>query len=966
MTKPTFAPGQRWISNTESELGLGIVVESMNRRVTLSFPAAGERRTYAEENAPLSRVHYQAGEEVTTIDGDILTVVDVMENNHSLIYACSDQENNTVILPELELDCFVHFNGPKERLLAGQIDNHRRFQLRQETLRHQQSLFRSSVAGLIGPRVQLLPHQLYIASQVSQRHAPRVLLADEVGLGKTIEAGMIAHQQLTSGRAGRVLIIVPDSLIHQWLVEMLRRFNLQFTILDKDRCDSLAGSGTDNPFDSAQLILCSLSLLVENEDIHSQACDCNWDLIIVDEAHHLSWHENEVSTSYTKIEQLTKIAKGLLLLTATPEQLGVDGHFARLRLLDPDRYYDLATFREEEANYKPVNKLVEILLSDETIENHPFDETILEQLRHYLGDDAVTALLTRLADTDKEVRSSAINQATQQLLDQHGTGRVLYRNTRSGIEGFPQRQLIAHPLPVPEQYKPVMTEDNLISRLYPETDTDNLWLEFDTRVEWLVQWLAENRSQKVLLICANTTVAMALEEYLRLRKGVRSCVFHEGLTLIERDRAAAYFADSEEGAQLLICSEIGSEGRNFQFSHNLILFDLPFNPDLLEQRIGRLDRIGQRFDINIHVPYFTSTAQEILLRWYDEGVGAFHRACPAGQEIIARFSSALKSLITSKSIESGELTPDAQTTLTELISETRAFTDSIMEILQQGRDRLIELNSCNPEQADNIVDSLINDEQRSELEDYMGRVFDEYGVEHEFHSENAITIHPSDHMQCHQFPCLPEDGITATFHRTLALSREDMHFLTWEHPMVSGAMDMLLNDDFGNTTLCTLKLPPLKPGTILVEAMYIAQCAAPRELQLQRHLPQDAIRVVLDSNNNNLSHVLSFEHLNKLSEKVPKRMAQDLIRHARSELNDMIAGTEGIAISHQEDIVNTTLEQMYSLHNTELQRLEALSRVNPNIRQVEIDHMKSMISLSEEHIKSIRIKLDALRVVIAT
>lgn len=99
---------------------------------------------------------------------------------------------------------------------------------------------------------------------------------------------------------------------------------------------------------------------------------------------------------------------------------------------------------------------------------------------------------------------------------------------------------------------------------------------------------------KVLVICAKATTALQLEQVLREREGIRAAVFHEGMSIIERDRAAARFAEEDTGAQVLLCSEIGSEGRNFQFASNLVMFDLPFNPDLLEQRIGRLDRIGGR------------------------------------------------------------------------------------------------------------------------------------------------------------------------------------------------------------------------------------------------------------------------------------------------------------------------------------------------------------------------------------
>ena len=357
VSSSVFVPGQRWISNTESELGLGIIVELANRRVEISFPASGERRTYAVDNAPISRVQYDVGQQVQNELGTLITINDVLENQGCLIYNGVDEQGEAVILPEIELSSFIQFSKPQDRLFAGQIDKNRAFQLRCQTLEHIRHKQQSPVSGLLGPRVQLLPHQLYIASEAANRYAPRVLLADEVGLGKTIEAGLILHQQLISGRAKRVLVVVPDSLLHQWLVEMLRRFNLFFTILDEARCEGLEESGDAesdpffdeeqeqqqdgyNPFESAQLVLCTLSFLTDNPNRHAQAVAADWDLLIVDEAHHLQWSEAEASPAYQCIESLAGQTKGLLLLTATPEQLGVASHFARLRLLDPDRYYD--------------------------------------------------------------------------------------------------------------------------------------------------------------------------------------------------------------------------------------------------------------------------------------------------------------------------------------------------------------------------------------------------------------------------------------------------------------------------------------------------------------------------------------------------------------------------------------------------------------------------------------------------
>ncbi|WP_258007212.1 helicase-related protein, partial [Xanthomonas citri] len=171
-------------------------------------------------------------------------------------------------------------------------------------------------------------------------------------------------------------------------------------------------------------------------------------------------------------------------------------------------------------------------------------------------------------------------------------------------------------------------------RIYQEFEGDNAtWWNFDPRVEWLMGYLTSHRSQKVLVICAKAATALQLEQVLREREGIRAAVFHEGMSIIERDRAAAWFAEEDTGAQVLLCSEIGSEGRNFQFASHMVMFDLPFNPDLLEQRIGRLDRIGQAHDIQIHVPYLEKTAQSVLVRWYHEGLDAFEHTCPTGRTI---------------------------------------------------------------------------------------------------------------------------------------------------------------------------------------------------------------------------------------------------------------------------------------------------------------------------------------------
>ena len=951
----TFQVGQRWYSYTESELGLGVVTELVNRQVVVSFPATGDERIYAQNNAPLSRIVYALGDSVTDDEGVCITVERHEETTGCVIYVGTDHHGTEQMIHEASLESSVHFSRPYERLFAGQIDKLRDYTLRQDTLKYLHLHQQSSAYGFLGPRVQFLPHQFYIASEVGQRIAPRVLLADEVGLGKTIEAGLILHQQLIKGLANRVLVVVPDNLIHQWLVEMLRRFNLHFSILDEGRCSE----AEDNPFESTQLALVPLSVLTQKEERLNQAVSAGWDLMVVDEAHHLEWSESAVSHAYQCVESLAQNTRGLLLLTATPEQLGIESHFARLRLLDPDRYYDLERFKNEESNFHRVNQLIQTLNDHDAFNEQKNDPALFALMEKYLGENAAQQLLS--ADTNSDDYSHLIQRSVQALLDQHGTGRVLFRNTRDSVKGFPERKLHTYALDLPDEYVGYMAEACLTDQLHPERllsdESDSSWLLVDNRADWLIQWLNHHSFEKVLVICAHADTAITLEKQLRLFEGRRTALFHEGMSLIERDRAAAYFAESDQGAQLLICSEIGSEGRNFQFAHHMVMFDLPMVPDLLEQRIGRLDRIGQLQDVNIHVPYFKSSAQHVLLRWYAEGLGAFERVCPTGQLLMQRFAQGLKRCMEN---------PTDDLALEQLLKETEQAQTALLNELQEGRDRLLELNSCNEDKANELLEEVDSLSQPGPLSAYMGRIFDHFGVEQESTGISGVVLHPGDHMLTGHFPALPSDGMTATFQRSEALSREDMHFLSWEHPMVQGAMEMMLEGNYGSASLCTMKLLPLKAGSLLIEGIFRVHCISDRSLQLQRYLPDACIRRVIDSNGNDLTHVITEQHFENLGKRVPKGVAFNLVKHARDDISGLIDKLEDQVMDLESALLTQATESLQQQFDVEKQRLIALAKVNPNIRAEELDALDTLQAKLEDSLSSASLKMDAIRVAVVT
>jgi ATP-dependent helicase HepA len=945
--------GQRWVSHSDTSLGLGIVTDLSGRRVTLGFPAADEERTYAIDNAPLSRIMYQIGEEIETFDGDRYVVRAVEELGGVLMYYADDGSEELARVSEVKLSSAVDFSAPHQRLFAGQFDRNGAFRLRMATIQHQDRLRASEAQGLIGARTQHLPHQIYIAHEVATRHAPRVLLADEVGLGKTIEAGLVLHYQLHTQRARRALIVVPDSLVHQWLVEMLRRFNLRFSIIDQERYeaesafsemsddedDEAAEDAFANPFEAEQLALCSLDFLMGSEQAQQDAYEAGWDLMVVDEAHHLAWSPEAASPEYQLVEKLSAASQGLLLLTATPEQVGIASHFARLRLLDPARFHDLETFCKEEEQYEAINNAVSRLQEKGTA----LDEEARASLQDWLGDD-----FDRLMSAPSPVE--AIIDA---LLDRHGTGRVLFRNTRAAIEGFPERRPVGIPLPCPDLFK--AADRHGFAALTPELAVDEeQWLAEDPRVAWLEQTLTRLKPAKVVVICAHASTAVALEHYLQLRAGIRSAAFHEHLSLIERDRAAAYFSDAEQGAHALICSEIGSEGRNFQFAHHLVLFDLPANPDLLEQRIGRLDRIGQTDSIDIHIPYLEGTVQEAQYRWFDEGLNAFAESCSVGVAVQEKVSGQWLQVI-----EGG--TDDE---LAALIDKSRAEADHLRELLRKGRDALIELNSCRPDVAEKLIRAIEAEESGDPVRDYMLDACDILGVDIEDHSEHADILRPGEQYQAGHVTELPEDGLTVTWSRQQALEREDMAFMSWEHPLVSGIMESVTSSGLGKAALATMSVKALPPGTLLLEALYTVHCPAPEALQLSRFLPVSPVRLLVDVKGKDLSATLPHDRLNDMCSNIRRRTAQSIVPQVRPQVETMVDHVERLSAPHLEPIKKSALEGLRGFLEPEIRRLESMKKVNPAIREEEIAFLREQLAAAETAIGQASLSLEGIRVIV--
>lgn len=906
-----FIIGQRWISESEPELGLGVIIEVEGKTVTCFFPAAKVDRRYGLSTAPLRRIKFILGDEVKGQDGTTFIVEDVKDSGGLVTYSGQGQS-----LPETKLADTLSFSKPEERLFAGNIDSNNFFKLRYDVLLNQRKLFISPIKGFVGPKLSVIPHQMYVASEVAKRPRPRVLLADEVGLGKTIEAGLILHHLILTGRVERAIILVPDSLVYQWFVEMLRKFQLTFTTINHD---SQLERG-DRPFEDGQLFVASIKYLMREDWLLEQAMDSKWDLLVVDEAHQLRWTPENSSLEYDFVAALAKQTPGVLLLSGTPEILGLAGHYARLHLLDPNRFHDFNQFVEETMGYKPISELANKLISGKSLGAED-----KKTLKAKLGID--------VEDKDK---------ALQMLVDRHGTGRIYFRNTRKTMalfqEFFPKRLFHSYPLKVGQTKNP---EKKLV----------------DLKSSWLADFAGKHRGDKILLICHEKDMVVELEKVLRDRSTAKVAFFHSGMNLMNRDRQAAYFADPE-GADILLSTEIGSEGRNFEFAKHLVLFDLPKLPDLLEQRIGRLDRIGQKNDIHIHVPYLEKSSEELLMRWYHEGFNAFESSPRGATELYATVRPELLELL--EEADSGDF-PEEK--FSDFLTRTQNYHQGIETKLEEGQDKLVEINSFHHDKAVSFVKELKNADESPDLRDFMLGLFNQLGVEVEdMNDPYTFFIRPGDNMYLPHFPGLDNEGMTVTFRRDNALKREDITFLSWDHPMVVGIMDFISSKEMGNATIATWKTTSKE--SFLFEGFFLLSCVGDKKLQVQKWFPPTPLRVLLNAQMQDLTQKMPKKFLDEGTQSIDLEKRAQMGDLPKDFIKECIKKGKELCVARAKQYKDKFKEDMLKSFNAEIERLEALRKVNPTVSETEILLLRFNRDNLSKAMDKAELSMDSLRLIV--
>jgi ATP-dependent helicase HepA len=216
------------------------------------------------------------------------------------------------------------------------------------------------------------------------------------------------------------------------------------------------------------------------------------------------------------------------------------------------------------------------------------------------------------------------------------------------------------------------------------------------------------------------------------------------------------------------------------------------------------------------------------------------------------------------------------------------------------------------------------------------------------------------------FPGLADDGMTITYRRDTALSFEDAQFISWEHPLVTGAMDLVLGNELGNTAVTTIRYRGSNPGTLLLECLYLLDSASNNELQSRRYLPPTTIRVVLDEYGNSHETDLSHSLIQYSRTPVNADTANKIVRAKEQTLRALIVQCEETAQARAPEILASAHQRSNQTLNREIHRLRALRQVNVNVRNEEIEFFQQQQEMLSRALQSASLRLDAIRVIVAT
>lgn len=777
----------------------------------------------AARGGALVQVELKAGHPVRTVPGAVGVVRRTLGDAEARRYLVGLEGGAEQELAEAELRALPPKPDTLTTLKEGRVSDAKNFLLRKAALRLDDERRNDALGALLASRVMVKPHQVGVVQRVLSARRPRFVLADEVGLGKTIEAGMIFSALRLAGLARRVLVVAPSHLTLQWLVELFHKFNHLFTLMDAERFAQSQEEAPDvSPWARFDLVVTSLELLQRSEE-HREVLahkSTAWDLVIFDEAHHLKGEK-----AYEAASALAGNTWGLLLLTATPMQLDPAEYQALLSLIDPVTAPTVAEFEARLAKQETLSKVLRALL-----EGKQAKKALGELKAQFPADEA----LAELEEPDELLGHLA---ETYSLSDR------LIRNRRAVVGGFSTRRLHVHAVALTQaeldarnqalealagsqvrgaalaavvrrlESSPLAFQNALLASkalagvkvtLPPQ---DAKYAAFFSLLKGI--WAAE-RDAKVLVF----TEAKDTLEYVqgRLRhEQLEALSYHGELPLAERDRQVARFRDPE-GPKVLICTEVGGEGRNFQFAHHLVHYDLPWSPATVEQRIGRLDRIGQSQPVDIHVFEPKGTFAADVLTVLRDAVGVFGETVGGLDAVLEEVESRLGELALAKASERSAYVAELSKKVAEARAQVKRAYDPLLDLRSFDRAevealvaRAHERSGMDGEEGESLEDGLwaIARDLDERLEETVTELADRVGIKVDtdkevdafqcaFHFGHTLAVEALP-----GFDVAEERTVLGTFWRDTAVEQEEIEYFATGHPLVESLFGFLRDGPYG-------------------------------------------------------------------------------------------------------------------------------------------------------------------------
>jgi SNF2 family DNA or RNA helicase len=455
------------------------------------------------------------------------------------------------------------------------------------------------------PNLTPLPHQLETAKQVIENMNGKAILADEVGLGKTIEAGLILKEYMIRGLVKKVLILVPASLVTQWAYEMNSKFFIPAVSQKKsyvwEQCDVVVSS-----IDTAKRD-------PHRDIIYKQ----DYDLIIIDEAHKL---KNNKTKNYEFVQNLKK--KFCLLLTATPIQNRIGEIFNLVSLLKPGHLGSETAFFDKykrDARSLNDNEHLKELVNKVMIRNRRADTGIEWTKRH------VETIPIEFTPQEKELYQAITDLKTEGDWVQTSAFSVMTLQR----EACSSREAVFYTLKnmLQKRENPTKEFEDQIQNLISKVEA----VPSNSKAEKTLE-LIQKINDKVIIFTEYRATQMYLQWYLK-QNGISSVPFRGGFKRGKKDWMRELF---QKHAQVLIATEAGGEGINLQFCNHIINFDLPWNPMRLEQRIGRIHRLGQEKDVMIYNFAIQNTVEEHILKLLYEKIELFEKVIGDLDDILTK------------------------------------------------------------------------------------------------------------------------------------------------------------------------------------------------------------------------------------------------------------------------------------------------------------------------------------------